>query len=174
MQKQRSVTSKAKRHWGFRLALWAHISWGKPNALSQRHQGRPMTRPTWSRVPTTSHGRRQLSHLGTTSSSPRQDFSDCSFRWHLDYTLPGSSSPRAKAKMLLNSWSTETVWENNAYYCFILWVFCVFVFALRIIFTIAVTSGSAEHSFSDQDFYFRTIFLEQFYIYNKNENLLFL
>ena len=37
------------------------------------------------------------------------------------------------------------------------WVF-LFCFALRIILTIAVTTGLAEHSSSNQDFYFRTIF----------------
>ena len=96
----------------------------------------------------------KLSHPGTASSSPRQDFSDCSFRWHLDYTLPGSPSTRAKAKMLLHSWSTETVWENNAYYCFILWVFCLFVFALRIIFTIAVTNWFSRTQFLRSRFLF--------------------
>lgn len=38
------------------------------------------------------------------------------------------------------------------------WVF-LFCFALRIILTIAITTGLAEHSFSHQDFYFRTIFI---------------
>lgn len=145
---------------------------------SQMPQGHSMTKAgLWpahmSREPPTSHGGRQLSHLGT-APAPRQDFSDCSFQM-TSWLHPFLGAPAPELKLRC-SWipDPQKLYERIMLTIVLYSGFLFVCFRLRIIFTIAVTSGSAEHCFSDQDFYFRTIFLEQFYIYNKNENLLFL